>query len=73
MAREDLDYQLARLSNRSAPGPDELPNELLKTAPSEFRQALLDSLNEILENGTSPPTDWLGALSGSYLNRAGTR
>ena len=62
VAREDLDYQLARLSNRSAPGPDELPNELLKTAPREFRQALLDSLNEILENGTSPPTDWLGGL-----------
>ena len=62
MAREDLDYLLARLSNRSAQGPDELPNEPLKSAPSEFRQALLDSLNEILENGTSPPTDWRGGL-----------
>ena len=70
VAREDLDHQLDRLGNRKAPGPDELPNELLKTAPSEFRQALLDCLNEILAKGTAPPADWLGGLV-RFLPNAG--
>ena len=37
--REDLDWHLARLSKRRAPGPDEVPYELLATAPDELKVA----------------------------------
>ena len=60
--REDLDWHLARLSKRRAPGPDEVPYELLATAPDELKSALLDCLNVVLSNGQPPPVEWLGGL-----------
>ena len=62
IAREDLDWQLSQLRKGGAPGPDEIPYELLATAPEAVKSALLECLNAILVDGRQPPPDWLGGL-----------
>jgi len=62
VARNDLDWYLATLSNGLAPGPDEVPYELLKFAPEELKHSLHECINAILVDGLAPPADWLGGL-----------
>jgi len=51
-----------KLRKGGAPGPDEIPYELLTTAPAAFQDALLECINEILAGGQPPPPGWLGGL-----------
>ena len=58
----DIEFFLSGRGNGHAPGPDELPYELIRTAPMAFKQVLLDCLNQVLVSGSAPPADWLGGL-----------
>ena len=57
---EDYDFLMTQLPNRKAPGPDEIPYEMWKSAPDSLRRALIDCINAILEGETAPPESWLG-------------
>ena len=62
ITREDFDWQVEQLRRGGAPGPDEVPYELLATAPEALKSALHECINEILAGGRPPPPDWLGGL-----------
>ena len=62
ITREDFNWQVEKLRKGGAPGPDEVPYELLTTAPEALKTALLECVNKILVDGWSPPEDWLGGL-----------
>jgi hypothetical protein len=46
----------------TVPGPDEIPYEILATAPESFKDTLLECLNKVLADGRPPPPKWLGGL-----------
>jgi len=62
ITREDFTWQVEKLRKGGAPGPDEVPYELLTAAPEALKSALLECINAVLENGRAPPPDWLGGL-----------
>ena len=62
ISRADLDWYIGTLRHGRAPGPDEIPYELLRYAPEELKQSLHACINSILEGNRLPPADWLGGL-----------
>jgi hypothetical protein len=70
ITREDFDFHVDQLRRGKAPGPDEIPYELLATAPEAFKDTLLECLNEVLAGGRPPPPDWLGGLV-RFLHKPG--
>ena len=61
ISMQDLSYFMARLRNRKAPGPDGIPNEMLRHALETFKRVILACVNGIL-SGRKPPLSWLGGL-----------
>ena len=51
---QELMTALARLKNRKAPGPDQLPSEIWKYAPREVHKALLAHFTKAFRNAESP-------------------
>jgi hypothetical protein len=70
ITREDFDWQVNQLRRGGAPGPDEVPYELLAAAPEAMKSALLESVNTILADGRPPPLEWLGGLV-RFLHKPG--
>jgi len=56
----ELRYYLRHLPKHKAPGPDELPYELLQEAGPLLVEYLLEGVNEALEGKTDWPTIWKG-------------
>ena len=71
ITREDLDWYLGTLRNGRAPGPDEVPYELLKLAPEKLKHSLHECINAILVDGNAPPAEWLGGLVRFLLKPGG--
>jgi hypothetical protein len=67
---EDFEGQIGQLRRGTVPGQDEIPYELLATAPEALKSALLECLNEVLAGGRPPPTEWLGGLA-RFLHKPG--
>ena len=65
----DFEFLLALLPNLRAPGPDELPFELLKHAPDGVKRVILDCINSILTGEAIPPRSWLGGLISFLLKK----
>ena len=62
VTQEDFIYFLKTLPRHSAPGPDQIPYELLNDAPDCMKQVVLACINSILTAESAPPKDWLGGL-----------
>lgn len=52
--QEDLDYMISRLPLRKAPGPDGVPNELLRILPAEAHLIIHHIINKALTTGVFP-------------------
>jgi len=50
----ELNQTIKQLSNKKAPGPDTIPNELFKNLNTEHRLILLDSINELWREQRTP-------------------
>jgi hypothetical protein len=58
ITEDELRYHLSRLPKHKAPGPDEMPYELLQEAPPELVQVLLDGVNAALTSSSDWPEIW---------------
>jgi hypothetical protein len=52
--REDLEYMIRTLPLRRAPGPDGIPNEVLRCLPMQVIDRMYAVINEALTKGTFP-------------------
>ena len=62
ITEEDFEFFLNTLPSRKAPGPDGVPYELLKCAPAQLKEVVLECINAILTKQAVPPASWLGGL-----------
>ena len=56
LTRECYDRCLSQAQNRRSPGPNGIPNEILKHLPQEFHDMLYDAFRLFLLTGHAPPS-----------------
>ncbi|KAI5746142.1 hypothetical protein M8J77_000312 [Diaphorina citri] len=72
ISKEEIKYALKNMKNKKAPGPDDVPTELLKILDDNGLIALADLFNSIYDLG-SIPKEWLSSTFITLLKKTNAK